>query len=273
MYKPEVLSMFGIPNEFSNYPKKTCIFIDGLWMDRKEFIDAEYRVFIGGLEPRKIIDTIYKQQDLIDNSNKFDLILTSFEEVLSKVPNSKLFPFGSSWIKKDFNRIASNYELSFLCGPKNHPVNHPHHLPGHAFRHEVFDNISKIKNIPLKAMFSIDPNNKQYIFNTSQFSIIMENSVRDNYFTEKLIDCLITKTIPIYHGCSNIGDYFNKKGIITFSDLNDLLSKISMLNENIYKNKLDVIEENYQKALEYFDFHKRVDQIIQQKQINYNNIK
>ena len=46
-----------------------------------------------------------------------------------------------------------------------------------------------------------------------------------------------------------------------------------MLNENIYKNKLDVIEENYQKALEYFDFHKRVDQIIQQKQINYNNIK
>jgi len=268
MYKPEVLSMFGIPNNFSEYPKKTCIFIDGLWLDRKEFTEAKFKVFIGGLEPRKILDTIYQQQQIIDNSSKFDLILTSFDEVISQVPHAHLFPFGSSWIKKDFKRVATNYEISFLCGPKNHPVNHPHHLPGHAFRHEVYNNISKIKNIPLKLMYSLDPNNKQYIFNTSQFSIIMENSVRDNYFTEKLIDCLITKTIPIYHGCSNIGNFFNKKGIITFSSLEDLLNKVSLLNENIYSSKLDVIEENYQKALEYFDFHKRVDNIIKTHQSN-----
>jgi len=266
MYKPTVLSQFGIPNKFSNFPKKTCIFIDGLWFDSTEFIEAEYRVFIGGLEPKKILDLGYSQENLILNSNKFDLILTSFNEVLSSTNNSLLFSLGSSWVKKDFKKLASFYEISFLCGPKNHHPNNPHYLPEHAFRHEIYNNISKIKNIPIKLLYSIDTSKKDYIFNTSQFSIIVENTKRENHFTEKLVDCLITKTIPIYHGCPNIGDFFNKKGIITFNTLEELFNKINLLDEKIYSDKLAIIEENYNISLEYADFHERVNQIILKKQ-------
>lgn len=268
MFKPTVLSQFGIPNNFSLYPKKTSIFIDGLWFNDENFINSEYRVFIGGLEPKKILDLGYKQEELIKNADKFDLILTSFTEVLNSVKHANLFSLGSSWVRKDFKKLNTSFELSFLCGPKNHPVDHPHHLPEHSLRHEIYNNISKIKNIPIKLLYSIDTSKKDYIFNTSQYSIIVENTKRKNHFTEKLIDCLITKTIPVYYGCPNIGDFFNKKGIITFNSIEDLFSKVNMLSEGLYNDRLDIIEENYNISRTFADFHSRVDEIILKKQTN-----
>lgn len=41
-----------------------------------------------------------------------------------------------------------------------------------------------------------------------QYSLALENSSHDNYFTEKLIDCFLAWTKPLYWGCSNIRKYF-----------------------------------------------------------------
>jgi hypothetical protein len=46
----------------------------------------------------------------------------------------------------------------------------------------------------------------------------MENATYSNMFTEKITDCFMTGTIPIYYGISNIGDYFNTDGIIILDD-------------------------------------------------------
>jgi hypothetical protein len=37
----------------------------------------------------------------------------------------------------------------------------------------------------------------------------VESSSETEIFTERLIDCLVTKTIPIYWGCPNISDFFD----------------------------------------------------------------
>lgn len=42
----------------------------------------------------------------------------------------------------------------------------------------------------------------------SSMSICIENSAQENYFTEKIIDCLLAWTMPLYWGCPNIGDFF-----------------------------------------------------------------
>lgn len=49
------------------------------------------------------------------------------------------------------------------------------------------------------------------------FSIIIENNSVDNYFTEKLLNCFAVGTVPIYLGCPNIGEFFNRNGIIEVS--------------------------------------------------------
>jgi hypothetical protein len=256
-YKPEILSQFGIGNDFSSYPKQVCIFLDGLWFDRDVFKNSEIKVFVGGCEPDVLLDKHYSQQTLIDNHDKFDLILTRNRDVLEKCKNSKLFPFGSTWIKPGFTKLATKFEVSFLCGVKNY-------LPGHSLRHKVFNELHlvKCKDLAIKLNYTVDI--KENIFNTSQYSIIIENSQCENYFTEKLIDCFITKTIPIYWGCPNIGDFFNKSGIINFKNVEDLITKINLLTPDLYAKKLDVIEENFIKAQNYTNFHQRVDKEILQ---------
>ncbi len=41
-----------------------------------------------------------------------------------------------------------------------------------------------------------------------RFQIVLENSVHENYFSEKLTDCILAGTYPIYHGCPNLARYF-----------------------------------------------------------------
>jgi hypothetical protein len=78
------------------------------------------------------------------------------------------------------------------------------------------------------------------------FSIVMENATYANMFTEKITDCLMTGTIPIYYGISNIGDYFDTNGIIILDDN----FKIEELSFELYQSKLEYIKTNYDLAID-----------------------
>lgn len=41
-----------------------------------------------------------------------------------------------------------------------------------------------------------------------RYSIAVENTTCPDYWTEKVADCFLTWTVPIYHGCPNLEDYF-----------------------------------------------------------------
>jgi len=61
------------------------------------------------------------------------------------------------------------------------------------------------------------PSAKVLCFDT-MFHVAVENVRQANYFTEKLIDCFLTRTVPVYWGCPNIGDFFDLAGIIIVSE-------------------------------------------------------
>ena len=42
----------------------------------------------------------------------------------------------------------------------------------------------------------------------------MENAVIPDYWTEKIADCFLAWTLPIYYGCPNLEDYFPEKSFI-----------------------------------------------------------
>ena len=64
----------------------------------------------------------------------------------------------------------------------------------------------------------------------------MENSIAELYYTEKIIDCFLTGTVPIYWGTKRITDGFNKDGIIM---LDDYLKNIDNFD---YENLMSVLE-------------------------------
>ena len=76
------------------------------------------------------------------------------------------------------------------------------------------------------------------------FSVAIENDKYDDYFTEKILDCFASGTIPIYYGTNNIGNYFNSNGII---DLNEF--DINNLTPELYYSKMEYIKENFEKVL------------------------
>ena len=82
-----------------------------------------------------------------------------------------------------------------------------------------------------------------------RYSIVVENSEKDYYFSEKLIDCFLTGTIPIFKSCRSIGKFFNTKGMVIFRKLKDL--DFTQYNKTFYENRLPYIKENFEKAKQY----------------------
>ena len=176
--------------------------------------------------------------------NNFDYILTHDKDLLNKFPNkTKFVPFGGCWIKdSNFKITNKSKDISMIYSNKTV-------FEGHKLRHQVANNI---KNIDLFGRGTSNPvNNKEESLVDYRYSIVIENSKTDNYFTEKLIDCFAVGTIPIYWGCSNLKDYFNSDGIITFNTLEELNIILPTLNKNLYESKLDAIKDNLEKSKEY----------------------
>jgi hypothetical protein len=67
-----------------------------------------------------------------------------------------------------------------------------------------------------------------------KYSLALENSSMDDYFTEKINDCFLTYTVPLYYGCRNIGRYFPERSFIPVDILDPprAIKKIRDILEN-----------------------------------------
>jgi hypothetical protein len=86
------------------------------------------------------------------------------------------------------------------------------------------------------------------------FSITIENESYSNYYTEKLMDCFASGTIPIYYGTPVIETMFNPNGVITLTEDFDPRS----LSVDLYESKRLAIEENFSLCLE----HEKADDVL-----------
>ena len=236
----------------------------GNWVDSKKF-NTSYNLFfdivnpIGNsiyiqVEPEAIIP---RQEFLQTNWRSYKYILTYNEELLH-LPNARKYLFGTSWITpEEYNSIKKEekeFKISIIVGHKNQTI-------GHQLRQKIlqenFLNINYyVSNSRVHPGKELVGPSKFKTFQNYQYQIVIENSQQKNYFTEKLLDCLITKTIPIYWGCPNIHEYFDTSEWIFFTDLEDLKTKLPV-NSQYFECK--TLESNFLKALEYSNFEQNVN--------------
>ena len=88
----------------------------------------------------------------------------------------------------------------------------------------------------------------------TMFHIAIEGFRRKDHYSEKLVDALITKTIPIYWGCTNIGDYFNEKGMIQSDSVDGIIEICNMMTPEIYERLLPLVNDNYESALKVYRY-------------------
>lgn len=267
--KASVKSNFGMS---LNYDFDSSIPIT-VWVDNFQGLDGSTteileasvkrnpsrKIFVQ-IEPNEIMGL---NKHIIDNWNRFDYVLTYEQEVLDAIPNGVLFEYGTKWIhidKYDLNK-PKEFSVSTVCGHKTITENH-------RIRQKLWYKQNKI-TIPKQFFLSrlggvenfgdnpILGEHKEPLFD-SMFHICIENVSKPNFFTEKLIDCLLCKTIPVYIGCPNIGDYFDISGFIIVNSFNEAIEKCNELTLEFYESKKDVIETNRRLAMNWIDYNERL---------------
>ena len=213
--------------------------------------ETPFRVF-WHTEPEALIPL---EEKLIRNHKFYDLILTYNQQVLSQCANAKLFPPGSVWCQSsDVSQKA--LRVSYLTSSKNM-------CPGHQYRQDIYNCLPEYIDTHFGSQKLIIPvtkhksppylATKHELLVPYQFSIVMENCQMTNNFTEKLNDALATKTIPIYYGCPNVGDFYNPASILSWNGTSDLFAILGSLTPDLYDSKKAAIDENYERALKYAD--------------------
>ena len=270
MYKPKIVGPilgygFGEQETQVSIATDTFDFTD----------DSPYRVFIQ-LEPPDIVPT---EQTLIDSHTFYDLILAWNQRVLDGCPNNSVkFIFGTCrWASnpKDHCDVSKKrFAVSYLTSSKTM-------CAGHFFRHEIYKrlpanvgqlSVTKYMSSAGGGMPEAQPQLecKRPLLYPYQYSIVMENGRRTNWITEKLIDCLVSRTVPIYWGAPNVGEFFDSNSILSFQTYEDLNKILTELTPEFYQSQLSAIEHNLHEAMKYTDIHARVDAEIRRRLSNDN---
>lgn len=209
------------------------------------------------LESPVVTSTAYDW--IINNYEKFDLILT-FDKELLKINKKFIFnPIGGCWIEsKNQRNYKKTKNISIISSEKNITT-------GHKLRHNVIKEFEYIIDVYGRGYNPIDyklDGLKDY-----RFSIVIENTKKDYYFTEKLIDTFRTGTIPIYYGCPSINEFFDERGIITFDSIKELKDIIYNLNDNKYNEMLEYVKINFKEAKNYLISEDNIYKILKNNNI------
>jgi hypothetical protein len=99
------------------------------------------------------------------------------------------------------------------------------------------------------------PNRKEKVMVFDcMFHICIEGYKRRDQYSEKLVDALITKTIPIYYGCINVDEFFNQSGIIQVNSANEIIDICNQLTPDDYERAMLDINDNYERGLKVYKY-------------------
>lgn len=130
---------------------------------------------------------------------------------------------------------------------------------GHKIRYEFAHRIKDYfrDEIDLFGRGILDFEDKWDVLAPYKYNISIENGSHRDYFTEKLNDCFLAFTFPIYYGCPNITEYYDSDSLmeIDIKDFDKSLRSIEkVLNTpNHYELHLDAIRNARSKYLKTYN--------------------
>jgi hypothetical protein len=191
---------------------------------------------------------------ILENRNCFTYLLTQFPELL-QLPNAGKLVGCGSFIDPNPS-IEKKFGVSFIITNRNC-------LPGHQLKFELYNRRKEIKilfdiygsswnPVQLPGLLPMAPwdnrKDKTRVMDC-MYHICIDSYKRKDHYSEKLIDPLITKTIPIYWGCTNVGEYFNEQGIIQVDTIDDIIKACNQLTPEVYERMLPIVNDNYESAV------------------------
>ncbi len=250
---------------YTNYAYKwfqSCIdYVDTLFNKKSNIVhEKHYHIYFYTDNDKHVKDTritnntlkiLIKGEPSDQNINDYDICIgNKKQENVINIP----YPFllfslnERRQITKIYNQKFSKKKLCCFM----YSMNYPHRV-------DIFNKFnSKMKvdslgkscnNVKINNTRSIYNENETYndiavkIYSEYKFILAIENTVKECYYTEKLINPIFANSIPIYYGTPDAFELINKKRVIYFNDytnIDDLIKYILELSNN---------EEEYNKII------------------------
>lgn len=131
-------------------------------------------------------------------------------------------------------------------------------LEGHHFRKSFVEN--HLMKLPYYEHFGrgyVSINDKSEGLYPYKYTFACENSFERNYFTEKIIDSIMSECICFYDGCPNIEDFFNNDCFIKI-DVKDPIKSVEIIKRSIgndeYEKRIKNVRLEKKRILEEFNW-------------------
>ena len=184
--------------------------------------------------------------------SRFYRILTKNSDLIRRCRKARFFFYGASQIENVAKVDTSKKRgCSLIASSRNK-------LEGHQLRHQIVNEAKKLGldvAVLGRGYQSFGP--KEDGLAPYMYSVVIENSVETSYFTEKIVDTCLCRTVPIYWGAPDIGDYFDVEGIIVCQSAQEILEAIENISADDYVSRQEAIERNCFFAKKYADVEMR----------------
>lgn len=233
---------------------KETIYTDGsirVWIDDHYGFKCPGNSRIWLIEPNQdLYDWV------VDRQSNFSEIWTADKDVLSKVAHARFLTNAGCWIRPEDRGMGHHKtkNVSTIASNKRGPG-------GYNLRHLAIRTFKSIDAYGSEYTQLSGPTQSNKIdgLRNYRFHLCIENCRRDYFFTEKLIDCFMTGTIPIYWGCPSIARFFNVNGMILLDEIDPMASLAYHMKDlsrdnfarSLYERMLQPAMDNYDRAKRY----------------------
>jgi hypothetical protein len=197
-------------------------------------------------EPPAIQQRFYNAARLI--ASKFKYVLTHNTDLLCRLPNARFVAHGGSMLEVAEQQVVEKVKrISLIASDKSS-------TRGQRLRHEIVKWAAE--NAP-----DLDALGRGYqpLADKAEghspyfFSVVIENSQEPGYFTEKLIDSFLCRSLPIYWGAPDIEHFFDSRGMIRCTTAKELRRAIQQVTAADYVMREAFLEKNRTLAMQYLD--------------------
>jgi hypothetical protein len=199
------------------------------------------------IESASIIPSVYRRASRV--VDRYDLVFTHNSRLLANHANCRWIPGGGIWIGGTHaGGSLGVFPKTKLCSmlTSRKTVTRLHRT-----RLSIAKGLVRERH-PSVEVF-IDPG-RPYSFDALReyrYNICIENNIDDRYFTERLLNCFATGTVPIYMGAPKLAEFFDMNGVITFESRRELARILRSVSRSDYESRLTAIHGNFSQVMQY----------------------
>ena len=138
--------------------------------------------------------------------------------------------------------VGKNYEFLVNCPVPDKPkqlswvTSNLNWLPGHQKRLNFLEGLRQSVEFDLWGRGFNPIEDKWDGIAPYRYSLAVENYSNSYYWTEKIADCFLSYTMPIYYGCTNISSYFPPESYISI-DINQPEEAIEIIKDAVISDR------------------------------------